>query len=79
MQVKRMPTTSPAGSDFILFYLFGMFVCGYAVMTYSIKADKRANIPFREQMFIAIGSLLFAIIWPICLAVWMRDIKENKK
>lgn len=59
-------------------YIIGFITCYYALATYSSKYKKIHEQPTKTQWLETAGILGISIIWPIALAVWMRDLKEVK-
>ncbi len=62
-------------------YCIGMIVCCYAVSTWAIKDwmkdhPEAKQVPIGIQLSMIPLVIVVSLIWPLVLAVWMRDIKK---
>ena len=57
------------------FYMLCWFICFYAI---SVGGPDRKADDYRQTWGEAILLVFGALLWPVILAVWMRDLKEPK-
>lgn len=55
-------------------YIIGFITCFYALITHWSSGSEDVSLSWQFKT-LAFG-LAYSLIWPICLAVWMRDIKK---
>jgi len=61
-------------------YYIGFIVCIYATATtipreWSKRHPGGEPMPIGDQILNALACMAISVIWPIALAVWMRDLK----
>ena len=63
----------------MIIYFLGWIVCAYALVTsYSDKhvEEHKTSLTIAQQIGLAVASSILALLWPIVLGAWMREVKK---